>query len=132
MKNKEIFKDAIVLDVGCGTGILSLFAAEAGAKKVIGVDASNIYFIAKEIVAKNKFNHIIEIYHGKLEEIELFNNNDNNLKQVDIIISEWMGYFGFYESMLNTVIYARDKYLKPNGMFSTIINQTNLKKKQNR
>lgn len=35
--------------------------------------------------------------------------------QVDIIISEWMGYFLFYESMLDTVLYARDRYLAPGG-----------------
>ena len=29
--------------------------------------------------------------------------------QVDVIVSEWMGYFLFYESMLDTVLYARDK-----------------------
>jgi hypothetical protein len=34
---------------------------------------------------------------------------------VDIIISEWMGYFLLYESMLDTVIWARDKWLKPGG-----------------
>ena len=31
--------------------------------------------------------------------------------QVDIIISEWMGYFLLYESMLDTVLYARDKWM---------------------
>ncbi|OMH86299.1 Protein arginine N-methyltransferase 1 [Zancudomyces culisetae] len=36
--------------------------------------------------------------------------------QVDIIISEWMGYFLLYESMLDTVLFARDKYLKPSGI----------------
>jgi protein arginine N-methyltransferase 1 len=34
---------------------------------------------------------------------------------VDIIISEWMGYFLLYESMLDTVIFARDKWLAPEG-----------------
>lgn len=33
------------------------------------------------------------------------------MEKVDIIISEWMGYFLFYESMLDTVIFARDKWL---------------------
>lgn len=36
--------------------------------------------------------------------------------KVDIIISEWMGYFLLYESMLDSVLYARDRYLVPNGL----------------
>lgn len=40
-----------------------------------------------------------------MEEVEL------PVDKVDIIISEWMGYCLFYESMLNTVIFARDKWL---------------------
>ena len=35
--------------------------------------------------------------------------------QVDIIISEWMGYFLLFESMLDSVLFARAKYLKPDG-----------------
>lgn len=40
-----------------------------------------------------------------MEEVEL------PVKEVDVIVSEWMGYCLFYESMLDTVIYARDKWL---------------------
>lgn len=40
----------VVLDVGCGTGILSMFAARSGAKKVIGVDQSEIIYQAMDIV----------------------------------------------------------------------------------
>ncbi|CAD6994775.1 unnamed protein product [Ceratitis capitata] len=49
---------------------------------------------------------------GKIEEIEL----PPGIEKVDIIISEWMGYCLFYESMLDTVLHARDKWLKPDGM----------------
>lgn len=46
--NKHLFKDKVVLDVGCGTGILSMFAAKAGAKHVYGVSKSNIYIYKRE------------------------------------------------------------------------------------
>jgi type I protein arginine methyltransferase len=42
LSNPDYFKDKTVLDVGCGSGILSLFAAKAGAKLVIAVDMSEI------------------------------------------------------------------------------------------
>ncbi|XP_059361009.1 protein arginine N-methyltransferase 8-B isoform X5 [Carassius carassius] len=107
--NKHIFKDKIVLDVGSGTGILSMFAAKAGAKHVYGIECSSISEYSVKIIKSNHLDNVITIIKGKVEETEL------PVDQVDIIISEWMGYCLFYESMLNTVIYARDKWLKPGG-----------------
>lgn len=94
-----------VLDIGCGTGILSMFAAKAGAGKVYAVECSNIVDYARKIIEENKFSDVITVIKGKVEEIEL------PVEKVDIIISEWMGYCLFYESMLDTVLYARDKWL---------------------
>jgi len=110
--NKHLFKDKVVLDVGCGTGILCMFAARAGAKKVIGVDCSSIVEYAEKIVKLNNLDDVVTIVRGKMEEVVL----PEGIEKVDIIISEWMGYCLFYESMLNTVIFARDKFLKPDGM----------------
>ena len=59
LSNPSVFRDAVVLDVGCGTGILSLFAARAGAKKVFAVDASNIADKAEEIVKANGYADVI-------------------------------------------------------------------------
>ena len=54
---------------------------------------------------------MITLVKGKLEEITL----PDGIETVDIIISEWMGYFLLYESMLDTVLYARDKWLVKDG-----------------
>uniref|UniRef100_A0A8C6KIM8 type I protein arginine methyltransferase n=1 Tax=Nothobranchius furzeri TaxID=105023 RepID=A0A8C6KIM8_NOTFU len=103
--NKHVFKDKIVLDVGSGTGILSMFAANAGAKHVYGIECSSISEYSEKIIKSNHLHNVITIFKGKVEEVEL------PVEKVDIIVSEWMGYCLFYESMLNTVIFARDKWL---------------------
>ena len=110
IQNKHLFRDKVVLDVGCGTGILSMFAAKAGAKKVYGIECAGIATAAKQIVIDNGFGDIIEIVNKKCEDI-----TTEIPEQVDIIISEWMGYFLIYESMLDTVLYARDRWLKKGG-----------------
>jgi len=108
MDNPNDFKDKIVLDIGAGTGILSIFAARAGAKHVYAIEFAEIAIFAQEIVKKNGLQDKITVIKGKMEEITL------PVPQVDIIISEWMGYFLLYESMLDSVLWARDKYLAPN------------------
>ena len=54
-----VFNEAVVLDVGCGTGILSMFAARSGAKRVYAVDASNIVKRAKKIIEDNGHDDVI-------------------------------------------------------------------------
>ena len=52
---------------------------------------------------------VITLIQGKVEEVQL------PVSEVDVIVSEWMGYCLFYESMLDTVIFARDKWLVRGG-----------------
>ncbi|KAI9364523.1 S-adenosyl-L-methionine-dependent methyltransferase [Zopfochytrium polystomum] len=108
--NKHLFRGKTVLDVGCGTGILSMFAARAGAAKVFAVDNSNIIVKARQIVEKNGLQDVITLIRGKIEEIKL------PVDHVDIIISEWMGYFLLFEGMFDSVLFARDRYLSPKGI----------------
>lgn len=71
---------------------------------------SNIIIQARQIVEDNGLSDNVTLIQGKMEEVQL------PVPHVDIIISEWMGYFLLYESMLDTVLVARDKYLAPGGM----------------
>ena len=98
------------MDVGAGTGILSIFAARAGAKHVYAVENANIAVHARTIIKENQLEDRITVVKGKIEDVVL------PVEKVDIIISEWMGYFLLYESMLDCVLFARDKYLTPDGL----------------
>lgn len=109
-QNRFLFKNKVVLDVGAGTGILSLFCAKAGAAHVYAVECSHMADRAKEIVETNGYSKVITVLKGKIEELEL------PVPKVDIIISEWMGYFLLFENMLNSVLFARDKWLVDDGV----------------
>ena len=97
-----------VLDFGCGTGILAMFAARAGARKVIAVDRSPFIKTAKEIAIKNSFDNI-DFYHDDHQSLQLE-------EKVDIIVSEWMGHCLFYEAMLEPLLTIRDRYLAQDGV----------------
>ncbi|KAL9685248.1 hypothetical protein QQ045_022696 [Rhodiola kirilowii] len=109
MRHQNFIQDKVVIDVGCGTGILSIFCARAGAKRVYAVDASDIAIQAKAVVEVNNLSDIITVLHGRVEDVIID-------EKVDVIVSEWMGYMLLYESMLGSVITARDRWLKPGGL----------------
>lgn len=109
LNNKETIKDKVVLDLGCGTGILSMFSATAGARKVYALDQSEMIYHAMDIIRENNLQDKITTIKGRLENTTLD-------EKVDIIVSEWMGYFLLFEGMLDSVIYARDYCLKTGGL----------------
>lgn len=109
LKNSESIRGKVVLDVGAGTGILSVFCVQAGAKKVYAVEACSIAEQAVRIVKQNHMEDRIEVIRGMVETVQLPD-------KVDVIVSEWMGYALLQESMLNSVLYARDKWLRPGGV----------------
>ncbi|XP_050235016.1 probable protein arginine N-methyltransferase 3 [Mercurialis annua] len=125
LKNPSLLTGAVVMDVGCGTGILSLFAAQAGASRVIAVEASEkMATVATQIAKTNGLWHnqnqgsnqctgVMEVVQGMVEEIDKSIQIEPH--SVDVLVSEWMGYCLLYETMLTSVLYARDKWLRPGG-----------------
>lgn len=106
--NEAVQPGDVVLDVGTGTGILAMFAAQAGAKKVYAIDEADVAEIAGSLVKANNLSDQIQVFHGRSDDLQLD-------QEVDLIISEWLGNTAFTESMLPAVLDARDRNLAPNG-----------------
>ena len=71
-----------------------------------GIEKANIYTHSRSIIEENGLTDKITIINGLFEEITL------PVDKVDIIISEWMGYFLLYESMFDSVLFAKEKWLR--------------------
>ncbi|KAK1312225.1 Protein arginine N-methyltransferase PRMT10 [Acorus calamus] len=108
-KNRHHFDGKTVLDVGTGSGILAIWCAKAGARRVYAVEATKMTEHARQLIKANRVENIVEVIEGSMEDVVL-------PEKVDVIISEWMGYFLLRESMFDSVICARDRWLKPDGV----------------
>jgi predicted RNA methylase len=104
----------IVLDVGAGTGILSLFALQSGARKVYSVETARISELAQRIVTGNHTDNRVIVINDNMENAEL-------PEPVDVIVSEWLGSMGVNENLLYPVLLARDRWLKPGGTMIPIM-----------
>lgn len=101
-------QDSRVIDFGTGTGVLAIFAARAGAARVDAIERTSVIEHAREIARRSGCPEI------------LFHQGDHRTVQLearaDIIVSEWMGHFLFFESMLEPLIWLRDHWLKRGGV----------------
>uniref|UniRef100_A0A4X2MCG4 type I protein arginine methyltransferase n=1 Tax=Vombatus ursinus TaxID=29139 RepID=A0A4X2MCG4_VOMUR len=85
LQHKEFLQDKVILDVGCGTGILSLFCAHyARPRAVYAVEASEMAQHTKQLVLHNGFADKITVFQQKVEDVTLPG-------KVDVLVSEWMG-----------------------------------------
>jgi protein arginine N-methyltransferase 1 len=116
---KEVVKpEMTIADIGTGTGILALWALEAGAKKVYGVEVN------KKIIPK-ALKRISKA--GYLDRFQAFNalSYDIELPEtVDLIISEILGNLGDNEDMIPILTDAKKRFLKENGIMIPVRVQT--------
>ena len=122
--NQDVFRDKVVMDIGTGSGILAVWAAQAGARKVYAIEYTDMAKHAQKVMEANNVSHIVQVIQGAVEDIvlpveqdelqvEAGDDEPGSTRCIDIIVSEWMGYFLLRESMLDSIIRARDKFLKP-------------------
>lgn len=113
-QNAHLFRGAVVLDVGAGLGICSLLAAKAGARRVIALEAQQeLVAMGSRVAAHNGFGpEVIQFVCGTADALDAL---PDGIEEVDIIVSEWAGYFLMYEARLADVLRARDRWLKKPG-----------------
>ncbi|XP_054804374.1 protein arginine N-methyltransferase PRMT10-like [Prosopis cineraria] len=80
------------------------------------MEATKMAEHARTLIKANNLQHLVEVIEGSMEDITL-------PEKVDVIISEWMGYFLLRESMFDSVICARDCWLKPTGVMHAIVEE---------
>lgn len=110
--NQDFFTGKVVLNVGCGSGLLSMLAAKTRAAVVIGVDTHNSMDVTKQVVEENNMSEQVHIIDSKIEDLSL----PNGLEKVDVIISDCFGESLLHKSHLESVIVARDRFLRPGGL----------------
>jgi protein arginine N-methyltransferase 1 len=99
----------VVLDVGAGTGILSAFALEAGARHVYLVEAVDILSCAQKILRRSGWSRRVTLIRGKAENISYKGG------KVDAILIELIGSFGVDENILDVLPPVRNQVLRDGG-----------------
>jgi protein arginine N-methyltransferase 1 len=101
---RSVTPDSVVLDLGTGSGILSFFAAEAGARRVFAVDATHSADLASFLSRHLGFADRIQVIHDRSTNIEL-------PERANMLVTETLGAFGFNEQILSSVVDARARLL---------------------
>jgi SAM-dependent methyltransferase len=105
---KELRRGSSVADLGCGSGVLGLLALESGANRVCSVDDSAMISIARDAAKRAGVADRTTFISGKSSQLELPEN-------VDVVICDHVGYFGFDYGIIEFLRDARKRFLKPGG-----------------
>lgn len=95
----------VVLDLGCGSGVLSFFACRAGARRVYAIEVEATIAIAKILARQNGFANRVVFLQGLSTQMEL-------PEKADVLVTETIGNFGLEEGILGWVMDARQRLLK--------------------
>src|SRR5881396_287245 len=105
---RAIGRESIVLDIGAGTGILSLLACQYGARKVYAVEPSSVIGLAREAARANGFADRIQCIQALSTEIHL-------PEKADVIVSDLRGVLPLFQDHLPSIVDARRRLLAPGG-----------------
>ena len=99
----------VVLDLGTGTGILALFACQAGARRVYGIEAGKVIELAKIVCARNGLKERVVFIKNLSLRVDL-------PERVDLMVTDIFETFGLQDGLLGTVMDARKRFLDKDGV----------------
>lgn len=101
-------RDAVVVDLGCGTGLLGLLACQLGARKVYAIDGGAIINVARDVAAAAGFA-------DRIEHIEAMSVDVTLPELVDVVVADQIGGLAYEAGVLEYYADAR-RFLKPGGV----------------
>ena len=116
-ESKSSIEGKIVVDVGSGTGILSMLCAKQCKPKHIYAVEANRYIadLSRAIIEQNELQDIITVINKPVEEVDLSDWKHPGEK-ASVVLSEWMGFYLVHEAMLDSVLWARDFLCEPGAL----------------
>ena len=105
----RVGRGSVVLDLASGSGILGLMACRAGAARVYSIEAGGMVEVARGVAAENGFADRVQFIKGYSLHVAL-------PEQVDVVVADQIGNFGFNAGVLEYFADARERFLKPGGV----------------
>jgi protein arginine N-methyltransferase 1 len=106
---RTVRPNSVVMDLGCGPGVLALLACKLGARRVYAVEPENVIGLARETAAANGFQDRIEFFESLSTEIAV-------TEPADIIISDLRGVLPWFQQHIPSIIDARKRLLTRGGV----------------
>ena len=105
-----VVPDSIVVDIGTGSGVFAVAAALAGARRVYAIEAGRIAAAATALIDGNGVADRVRLVRGRSVDVEL-------PERADVIVSEVIGREPLEQRVLEILLDARERLLKPDGRF---------------
>jgi len=106
---KAVRSGDVVLDLGCGSGILGLLSLRAGASRVIAIDSTPMLEVAREVYRRAGFTDRCELHRGQSFRVQ-------TSEPVDVVVCDHVGCFGFDYGIIELLRDARERFLRPQGI----------------
>ena len=110
----------LTLDIGCGTGLLAMYAARAGASHVLAIEmAAEMASLATTVVSQNKLDHAIRVlnrHSSSVDLVEPATHVDPWERKAELLVFEILGTDPLCEGLLPALRDARARLLRPDAV----------------